>query len=149
MFRPKGFPGCFAIRAQASHIRVLGHDYINIKHLLAGLLSFVITFAKLAVIFSPNLRFKLIQTCGLILRKADREADAVISFADGSWALVEVKLSDKEQIKEASKKLVELAADIDEKEHPKPAFLMVITTQNVAIQDENGVYTVPLGCLKP
>ena len=55
----------------------------------------------------------------------------------------------KEQIKEDSKKLVELAADIDEKEHPKPAFLMVITTQNVAIQDENGVYTVPLGCLKP
>ena len=62
----------------------------------------------------PNLRFCLIQTCGLIL-----------------------------------KKLVELAADIDEKEHPKPAFLMVITAQNVALQDENGVYTVPLGCLKP
>lgn len=81
--------------------------------------------------------------------KAEREADAVIEFEDGSWALVEVKLSSKEQIKEASKKLVELAADIDEKEHPKPAFLMVITAQNVAIQDENGVYTVPLGCLKP
>ena len=28
--------------------------------------------------------------------KADREADAVISFADGLWALVEVKLSDNE-----------------------------------------------------
>ena len=25
----------------------------------------------------------------------------------------------------------------------------VITVQNVALQDENGVYTVPLGCLKP
>ena len=81
--------------------------------------------------------------------KANREADAVISFADGSWALVEVKLSDKEQINEASKKLVDLAADINEKEHPKPAFLMVITSQNVALQDENGVYRIPLGCLKP
>lgn len=81
--------------------------------------------------------------------KANREADAVISFADGSWALVEVKLSDKEQIDEASKKLVDLAADINEKEHPKPAFLMVITSQNVALQDENGVYRIPLGCLKP
>lgn len=81
--------------------------------------------------------------------KADREADAVISFADGSWALVEVKLSDNEQIKQASKKLVELAADINEKEHPKPAFLMIITAQNVALKDENGVYTIPLGCLKP
>lgn len=81
--------------------------------------------------------------------KADREADAVISFADGSWALVEVKLSDNEQIKQASKKLVELAADINEKEHPKPAFLMIITAQNVALKDKNGVYTIPLGCLKP
>ncbi len=81
--------------------------------------------------------------------KANREADAVISFADGSWALVEVKLSDKEQIDEASKKLVDLAADINEKEHPKPTFLMVITSQNVALQDENGVYRIPLGCLKP
>lgn len=35
--------------------------------------------------------------------KADREADAVISFADGSWALIEVKLSGNEQIKQASK----------------------------------------------
>ena len=81
--------------------------------------------------------------------KADREADAVISFADGSRALVEVKLSDSEQIKQASKKLVELAADINEKEHPKPAFLMIITAQKVASKDENGVYTIPLGCLKP
>ena len=62
---------------------------------------------------------------------------------------MEVKLSDKEQIDKASKKLVDLAADINEKEHPKPAFLMVITSQNVALEDENGVYRVPLGCLKP
>ena len=81
--------------------------------------------------------------------KADREADAVIVFPDGSWALVEVKLSDNEQIQEASNKLVELAADINQKEQPKPAFLMVITAQNVALQDENGVYRIPLGCLKP
>ena len=77
---------------------------INFYKLLKSFLS--ICFAKLTIIFNPNLRFNL-------------------------------------------KKLVELAADIDEKEHPKPAFLMVITTQNVAIQDENGVYRVPLGCLKP
>ncbi len=81
--------------------------------------------------------------------KAEREADAVIVFKDGSWALVEVKLGDEEEIKNASKKLVELAADIDSKEHPKPVFLMVITGTNVAIKDENDVYIVPLGCLRP
>lgn len=81
--------------------------------------------------------------------KAEREADAVIVFADGSWALIEVKLGDEEEIKNASTKLVELAKDIDEKEHPKPAFLMVVTGTNVALKDDNGVYVVPLGCLKP
>ena len=81
--------------------------------------------------------------------KAEREADAVIVFKDGSWALVEVKLGDEEEIKNASKKLVDLATDIDSKEHPKPVFLMVITGTNVASKDENNVYIVPLGCLRP
>lgn len=81
--------------------------------------------------------------------KADREADAVISFADGSWALLEVKLGDKEEIETASKKLVLLAKDINKKEHPEPAFLMIVTAQKVAYKDDNGVYVVPLCCLKP
>lgn len=45
--------------------------------------------------------------------KAEREADAVIVFEDESWALVEVKLCNQEEIKAASKKLIELANDID------------------------------------
>ena len=81
--------------------------------------------------------------------KADREADAVITFEDGSWALIEVKLGDEEEIKESSNKLVALANDIDEKEHPKPAFMMIVTGTNVAYKDDNGVYVAPLACLKP
>ena len=81
--------------------------------------------------------------------KADREADAVITFEDGSWALIEVKLGDEEEIKESSTKLGALANDIDEKEHPKPAFMMIVTGTNVAYKDDNGVYVVPLACLKP
>ena len=79
----------------------------------------------------------------------DREADAVIQFEDGSWALVEVKLSDSNEIKEASKKLVALANDIDDKERPKPSFLMIVTCSNIATKDENGVYLVPLASLRP
>ncbi len=78
----------------------------------------------------------------------DREADAVIQFNDDSWALVEVKLTDQEQIKEASKKLVDLANDIDNSLHPKPSFLLIVTAGKAAYRDENGVYVVPLGCLK-
>ncbi len=80
--------------------------------------------------------------------KAEREADAVIVFEDDSWALVEVKLCNNEEIKEASKKLVNLSNDIDITRHPKPAFLMIITATKTAYKDENGVYIVPLACLR-
>jgi len=42
-----------------------------------------------------------------------READAVIQFNDGSWALVEVKLGGEEDIKKASENLIKIANDID------------------------------------
>jgi len=80
--------------------------------------------------------------------KLAREADAVICFDDDNWALIEIKLADQEAIKEASKKLVKLSNDIDNKRHPKPAFLMIVTATQAAYKDENGVYIVPLGCLK-
>lgn len=78
----------------------------------------------------------------------NREADAVIQFEDGSWALVEVKLTNPEEIKNASKKLIDLSNDIDNSEHPKPNFLLIITAGKFAYRDGNGVYVVPLGCLR-
>ena len=80
--------------------------------------------------------------------KAKREADAVIVFDDESWALVEVKLCNEEDIKEASKKLIELSNDVDDTRHPKPSFLMIVTATQTAYVDVNGVYVVPIACLK-
>ena len=77
-----------------------------------------------------------------------READAVIQFADGSWALVEVKLGGEEDILQAGKNLLNIANDIDAEKTGKPAFLMVVTKNKVAYRMENGVYVVPLCCLK-
>lgn len=78
----------------------------------------------------------------------DREADAVIQFRDGSWALVEVKLGNQEDVDIAASKLIKLAKDIDAKKMGKPAFLMVVTKGAVALKREDGVYEIPLGCLK-
>ena len=78
-----------------------------------------------------------------------READAVIQFRDGSWALVEVKLGNGEDIASASNHLLKIANDIDRERTGNPAFLMVVTKDKVAYQDKNGVYIVPLACLKP
>ena len=77
-----------------------------------------------------------------------READAVIQFNDGTWALVEVKLGGEKDILQASENLLKIAEDIDWQKSGKPAFLMVVTKNKVAYQMENGVYVVPLCCLK-
>ena len=77
-----------------------------------------------------------------------READAVLQFADGSWALVEVKLGGEADINQAADNLIKIADDIDVKKTGKPAFLMVVTKNKVAYRMENGVYVVPLCCLK-
>ena len=77
-----------------------------------------------------------------------READAVLQFTDGSWALVEVKLGGESDIKQAADNLIKIAGDIDWEKTGKPAFLMVVTKNKVAYRMENGVYVVPLCCLK-
>ena len=77
-----------------------------------------------------------------------READVVIQFEDGSWALVEVKLGNEEDIIQASNNLINIANDIDYEKTGKPAFLMVVTKNRVSYRMDNGVYVVPLCCLK-
>ena len=77
-----------------------------------------------------------------------READAVIQFNDGSWALIEVKLGGEEDIIQAANNLIKIANDIDNEKTGQPAFLMVVTKNKVAYRMENGVYVVPLSCLK-
>ena len=77
-----------------------------------------------------------------------READAVLQFADGSWALIEVRLGGEDDIRKAADNLIKISGDIDYEKTGKPAFLMVVTKNKVAYQMENGVYVVPLCCLK-
>lgn len=77
-----------------------------------------------------------------------READAVIQFSDGTWALIEVKLGGESDIKQAADNLIKISNDIDWERSGKPAFLMVVTKNKVAYRMENGVYVVPLCCLK-
>lgn len=77
-----------------------------------------------------------------------READLVIVFEDGTWALIEVKLGGEKDIEQASKKLIEIAEDIDVNKTGNCAFLMVVTKGSLAYKREDGVFVVPLGCLK-
>ncbi|MBR6015957.1 MAG: DUF4143 domain-containing protein, partial [Prevotella sp.] len=79
--------------------------------------------------------------------KKELECDLVIALHDGRWAAVEVKLGMNEE-DEAAKHLLKLSQDIDEQRMQKPSFLMILTGGQYAYRREDGVFVVPIGCLK-
>ena len=75
------------------------------------------------------------------------EADAIIHLNDGRWAAVEVKLGAR-MVDEAAKNLLRLRDAVDFEKMNRPSFLLVVTGDKYAYQREDGVYVVPLACLR-
>jgi len=75
------------------------------------------------------------------------EADAVICLNDGRWAAIEIKLG-KKAIEEGAKHLLALKDKINTTKMKTPSFLMLVTGTEVAYRRDDGVFVVPLGCLK-
>ena len=75
------------------------------------------------------------------------EVDAIIQMKDGHWGAVEVKMGAGD-VETASENLMKFSANIDTAKMREPSFLMVLTATESAFQMENGVWVVPLGCLK-
>ena len=77
------------------------------------------------------------------------ECDAVVHLRDGSYGLVEIKLGGDDLIEEGAESLKTLAAKIDTEHMKEPAFKMVlIGVGTYAYRREDGIYVVPIGCLK-
>ena len=77
------------------------------------------------------------------------ECDAVIHLRNGAYGLVEIKLGGDKLIEEGSNSLKALSEKIDTDKMKKPSFLMVLTgTGDYAYRRPDGVYVVPIGCLK-
>ncbi|MCR5690061.1 MAG: DUF4143 domain-containing protein [Clostridiales bacterium] len=79
--------------------------------------------------------------------KSNLEADAVICLKDGRWAAIEIKLGAKE-IEEAAKHLLLLKDKVNTEKMKEPSFLMVLTGTELAYRRDDGVFVVPVGCLK-
>jgi hypothetical protein len=75
------------------------------------------------------------------------ESDAVIALNDGRWAAVEIKLGSKE-IEEGVKHLLALKKKVNTDKMREPSFLMILTGTEFAYRREDGVFVVPLGCLR-
>lgn len=81
--------------------------------------------------------------------KEGLECDAVIHLRNGTYGLVEIKLGGDKLIEEGSTNLKALSGKIDTDKMKNAAFLMVLTgTGNYAYRRPDGVYVVPIGCLK-
>ena len=77
------------------------------------------------------------------------ECDAVLHRRNGSYALLEVKLGGEERINEGAANMQTLAEIIDRNKMPSPSFMAVITAVGrYAYQRKDGVFVLPIGCLK-
>ena len=82
---------------------------------------------------------------------AGLECDAVLHRRNGTYGLIEIKLGGANLIDQGAKTLLNLVNKIDGEKMPMPSFLMVLTAiGDYSYQRPNdGVWVVPIGCLKP
>lgn len=80
---------------------------------------------------------------------SELECDAVVHLRNGLYGLIEIKLGGDKLINEGAENLLKMKNKIDTEKMNNPSFLMVLTaTGKYAYQREDGVYVVPIGCLK-
>lgn len=123
--------------------------HLSPMDLIHDLKTFGLLFESLAV---HDLRIYAESLNGEVYHYRDAsglEADAIIKLENGDWAAVEVKLSNPERIEEGALHLLKLKSIIDTDKMKPPKFLMVLTATEYAYQRKDGVWVVPLGCLKP
>ena len=81
--------------------------------------------------------------------KSGLECDAVVHLRNGSYGLIEIKLGGEKRIEEGVETLQKLASQIDTERMKEPSFLMILTAVGeYAYRRKDGVYVVPIGCLK-
>ena len=119
------------------------------EDLLNDLETFGLMFETLCI---RDLRIYAEALNGKVFHFRDRnglECDAVIHLRNGSYGLVEIKLGGDDLIEKGADTLKELARKIDSGRMKQPSFLMVLTaTGPYAYRREDGIYVVPIGCLK-
>ena len=89
------------------------------------------------------------QVLGRLRDKNEQECDVVIHLRNGKYGLIEIKLGGDKLIEYGAETLKSMEAKIDTGKMNTPSFLMVLTgTGDWAYRRKDGVYVVPIGCLK-
>lgn len=81
---------------------------------------------------------------------AGLECDAVLHLPSGEWAAIEIKLGGEKLIKEGADSLNKLKNKLAEKSDERaPKFMMILTAFGPLYRRPDGIYVVPINCLKP
>ncbi|UTY29450.1 ATP-binding protein [Treponema putidum] len=122
---------------------------IGPKDLTNDLNTMVLLFETLCV---RDLRVYAESIGGNVLHYRDKsglECDTVIHLKNGRYGLAEIKLGGQKFIEDAAENLKSLSNKIDTSKMPAPSFLMiVIGIGEFAYKREDGIFIVPIGCLK-
>ncbi|MGN1276790.1 MAG: DUF4143 domain-containing protein [Floccifex sp.] len=82
--------------------------------------------------------------------KNNLECDAVLHLQNGSYGLIKIKLGDDSSIEQAANTPVKLSDKIDTTKMKSPSFLMILCAiAPYAYKRKDGIYVVPVSCLKP
>ena len=80
---------------------------------------------------------------------AGLECDAVVHLEDGRWGAIEIKLGGDKLIQDGAHSLMLLKEKIAGKSsEPSPSFLMVLTARGSLYRREDGIFVVPINCLR-
>ena len=79
--------------------------------------------------------------------KSGNEVDAIVELHDGRWGAIEIKMGRSEE-EEAAGKLIKFRKNVNTDKMGEPSFLAIVTATQIAHQRDDGVWVIPLGCLK-
>jgi len=121
---------------------------ISAKRLLDDFKTFGYLFESLCI---RDLRIYSEALNGNVYHYRDKtglESDAVIVLRDGYWAAVEVKMGANE-FDSAAENLKKFVNRVNTNKMREPSFLMILSATEFAYRRKDGIFVVPLGCLKP
>jgi uncharacterized protein len=120
---------------------------LNIKKLLADFRTFGLFFESLVI---RDLRIYAESHDGEVFRYKDKnglEIDCAIQLNDGRWGAVQIKMG-SHLFDDAAAKLISFSKKVDQAVMGKPSFLAIISATEYAFVRDDGVYVIPIGCLK-
>ncbi|HAL73526.1 MAG TPA: AAA family ATPase [Clostridiales bacterium] len=127
----------------------IGASMLNLstKKLMSDFQTFGLFFESLVV---RDLRIYAESMDGEVFRYKDKnglEIDTVIQLSDGRWGAIQIKMG-SHLFDEAAAKLISFADKVDQKTMGKPSFLAIISATEYGYIRDDGVYVIPIGCLK-